>query len=143
MAREIKSEIIINASAESVWANLMDFESYPNWNPFVRSIIGEQKEGAKLKIFLKNNGLEMTIKPKVKVVAANKEFRWLGRLVLPRFFDGEHIFEIESISDNQVRFIQREHFRGILVPLLLGRIEADTRHSFEAMNRALKDRVEN
>lgn len=68
-----------------------------------------------------------------------KELRWLGRLWLPGIFDGEHIFEIEPVDADRVRFVQCEQFNGILVPFF--NLDG-TRRGFEAMNRALKERAE-
>ena len=44
--RQLFTEIEINAPVEKVWTILSDFEKYPDWNPFVKSIEGEIKEGA-------------------------------------------------------------------------------------------------
>ena len=38
MAKEIKTEILINATPEKVWSILTSFDNYPNWNPFIKSI---------------------------------------------------------------------------------------------------------
>ncbi|WP_236025435.1 SRPBCC family protein [Flavobacterium geliluteum] len=38
---EIKTQIIIHASPDKVWAVLTDFENYPNLNSFIKSITGE------------------------------------------------------------------------------------------------------
>ena len=84
----------------------------------------------------------MVFKPRVEGHESRQEFRWLGRLILPGVFDGEHAFLIESLAEGRVRFIQRERFRGILASLLLKGIEAQTLAGFEAMNRALKERAE-
>ncbi|MHA2272851.1 MAG: SRPBCC family protein [Candidatus Hodarchaeales archaeon] len=113
MPRELRTEIMINASAEKVWNQLMDFESYPDWNPYVKAISGDQEEGAKLEVDLQpNGGRGMIIKPKITEIQPNERFAWKGKFFVPRLFDGEHIFEIESISEDQVRFIHREEFRG-------------------------------
>jgi hypothetical protein len=37
----LESEIVIQAAAERIWDILMDFESYPEWNPFIRNIAGK------------------------------------------------------------------------------------------------------
>ena len=37
----IRTEITINASKETVWQVLMNFENYDNWNSFITSIKGE------------------------------------------------------------------------------------------------------
>jgi len=50
--KELHSEIEINASAERVWDILTDFASYPQWNPFIRSISGELEVGERLEVRL-------------------------------------------------------------------------------------------
>ncbi len=67
----------------------------------------------------------MPFKPTVQVVEPNGLVRWLGRLLLPAVFDGEHSLQLESIDHNHARFIQSERFSGLLVPLL-GRVLART-----------------
>ena len=52
MARELHTEIEIDATPERVWSVLMDFGSYGEWNPFVTSIAGDTSEGGKLQVRL-------------------------------------------------------------------------------------------
>ena len=63
-------------------------------------------------------------------------------LLVPGLFDGEHIFSIEPLDENRVRFVQREKFSGLLVPLFARSLERDTKRGFDEMNKALKARVE-
>ncbi len=84
----------------------------------------------------------MTFQPKVTKVDPPHEFRWLGHLLVQGLFDGEHVFEIEPLDGDRVRFVQRESFRGFLAPLLIRMVEDDTRRGFEQMNAALKARAE-
>lgn len=84
----------------------------------------------------------MTFRPKVLKVEPNREFRWLGHLLIPGVFDGEHFFIIETLDLNRVRFIHGEIFRGILVPLFGKMLDGSTRQGFEAFNQALRTRVE-
>jgi hypothetical protein len=86
------------------------------------------------------DGRAMTLKPSVLAAEPNREFAWLGRLIAPGIFDGEHHFELEPL-DGGTRFVQRERFKGVLVPLTAGVLEK-TRRGFEDMNAALKQRVE-
>jgi hypothetical protein len=84
----------------------------------------------------------MTFHPTVLKAEPNRELRWLGHLIVPGLFDGEHIFIIEPLETKRVRFVQREIFTGVLVPILWRRLENDTRRGFEELNRALKARAE-
>lgn len=139
----LETETWIAATPEEVWAVLTDFPSYPDWNPFVRSVEGELRLGRRLRVRLEPPGMKrMTLRPKLVSVDPPRAFRWLGHLGLPGLFDGEHGFEIEPVATGGVRFVQSEAFGGILVPLLWRMLEDKTCHGFEAMNKALKQRVE-
>lgn len=141
--RELHTEIEIDASAQKVWDILMDFEKYPDWNPFIQKIKGLAQKGERLNVFLQPpGGRGMTFKPIIQENKSPHEFRWLGRLFIPGLFDGEHIFQIESISENKIRFVQKEKLKGILVPFLWKSLTMHTRAGFEEMNKALKSLAE-
>ena len=139
---ELRTEIEIDAPVERVWAVLTDFDKFPDWNPFIRRIHGNAQVGSRLDMFLGASGTRgMRFRPIAKVVVPNRELRWLGRLGLPRLFDGEHIFQIEPLGSTRARFIQRERFRGLFVPLLARSLNRDARRGFAEMNQALRARV--
>ena len=83
----------------------------------------------------------MTFKPTVRAVEASRELRWLGLLLLPGVFDGEHSLRIEPLDGGRSRFVQSESFSGLVVGLVKGTL-AKTEDGFEQMNTALKARVE-
>lgn len=139
----LHTEIEIDASSEAVWTVLVDFASYPEWNPFIKSIAGKPEEGTRLRIAIQPKPDKvMRFSPTVLTAQAGRELCWLGHVIVPGVFDGEHRFVIEPLAEGRVRFLQSERFSGLLVGLLRGSLERDTRRGFEAMNRALKARVE-
>jgi len=139
---ELRTETEIDAPVERVWQVLMDFDSYPRWNPFIRSIRGTPEVGSRLEVEIGAPGTRpMRFRPTVRVAVRNREFRWLGRLVIPGLFDGEHIFELTPLGSQSTRFVQRERFRGLFLPFLARRLEKDVRRGFEEMNRALRGRA--
>lgn len=139
----LHSEIEIEAPAERVWTVLVDFASYPQWNPFVRSAVGVAQQGSQLQIAVQpSGGKAMRFSPVVLVAKAGRELRWLGRFLVPGLFDGEHSFIIEPLAEGKVRFQQSERFSGILVGLLRASLDRDTQRGFEKMNQALKARAE-
>ena len=143
MAKEIKTEISINATPEKVWSILTDFDKYPNWNPFIKSITGNVAVGNKITARLEPpeaNG--MTFKPTVLAFEKNKEFRWIGHLLFPRLFDGEHKFELNDNRNGTTTFRQSEKFAGILVPLFKKMLDNNTKKGFEEMNKKLKELAE-
>jgi hypothetical protein len=141
--KELHSEIEIQASGKQVWQLLTNFASFPQWNPFIRQAKGEARVGARLEVHIQPSGASgMTFKPVVLKVEPNRELRWLGHLLIPGLFDGEHTFSIETLEANRVRFTQREVFTGLLVPLFARSLNTDTRRGFEEMNQAIKSRAE-
>jgi len=141
--REIETEIVIAAPPARVWAVLTDFARYPEWNPFIPEAEGVAREGARLRVRITPpGGTAMAFRPVVQRVEPERALRWLGRLLVPGLFDGEHQFRIEPLDEGLVRFVQAERFSGLLVPLLWRSLDTKTRAGFEAMNRALKARAE-
>src|SRR6266571_5128047 len=87
-------------------------------------------------------GRVMSFKPKMVNVETNREMSWLGRLLIPGLFNGEHSFTIEALDEKGVRFVQHEKFTGLLVPFMAKSLDRNTKRGFEEMNRALKERAE-
>ena len=140
--REVRREVEIDAPPSAVWAVLSDTRSYPDWNPFIRRLEGDLREGAKLSVLIEPPGARaMTLKPTVLAVIPERELRWLGRFLIPGLCDGGHSVRIEPTGDGRTRFTQAETFTGILVPALKGTlVKVET--GFEQMNEALKSRAE-
>src|SRR3989475_12892831 len=139
---ELRTEVEIDAPAERVWAVLIDFERLPDWNPFIRRVHGDAQVGSRLDVLLGASGTRpMRLRPTVKAVVPNRELRWLGRLGLPRLFDGEHIFQIEPLGPTRAQFVQPERFRGLVVPLLARRLNRDAPRGFAEMDRAPREPV--
>src|SRR5712691_11611721 len=126
--KEVSTEVVIEASAERVWEILTDFAKFPEWNPFIRQMSGEVRTGAQLQVQLgPTGGRVMSFKPKMVNVETNREMSWLGRLLIPGLFNGEHSFTIEALDEKGVRFVQHEKFTGLLVPFMAKSLDRDTR----------------
>ena len=141
--KELHTEIEIDASAERVWDILTDFASYPQWNPFIRRISGELQVGERLEVRLEPpDSRGITLRPTVLRAEPNRLLRWVGHLMVPGIFDGEHSLVIEPLEGNRVRFVQHEAFKGVLVRPLARSLDKSTLRGFEEMNGALKERAE-
>jgi hypothetical protein len=142
MARQIQHQIDIDAPPAVVWEQLADTSRYAEWNPFMRRLSGELREGAKLTVEIAPpGGRTMTFKPTVLCAEAGRELRWLGRFLVPGLFDGEHSFRLQELPGGRTRLTQAERFRGLLVGPLGGTLRK-TRLGFEQMDGALKQRAE-
>jgi len=141
--KQLDNELEINASAERVWQLLTDFASFPQWNPFIQHVSGQLKRGAQLEVTLQPSGTHATtIRPIVLKTEPNRELRWVGRWLLPGLLDDEHIFTIEPLDAERVRFTQREIFTGLLAAFHARSRNTDTRRGFREMGKALKLRAE-
>jgi hypothetical protein len=138
--KELTTEIEINASPQRVWKILTDFDKYEQWNPFIHRIVGQAKEGSKIQIRIETpGGKNRKYEPTVTRVEESRELRWLGKSFL---LNGEHIFLIERLQPERVRFVNHEIFDGLLTSFFGRRTDEDIRAGFEEMNKALKERAE-
>lgn len=141
--KEIHTQIDIKASAERAWQVLIDFNNYSQWNPFIRQINGAPKVGTKLEIHLHTaSGKRRIYKPTVTKLEPYHELRWFGKSFVPGMFNGEHIFNIETLGVNHILFLHREVFTGLGVALAGDRLDTDLYQSFEKMNNAFKEKLE-
>ncbi|NQS99051.1 MAG: SRPBCC domain-containing protein [candidate division Zixibacteria bacterium] len=137
------TKIEIHTPIERVWEILTDFDSYPDWNPFIRRIEGEVKEGTRLEIFLQPASKKgKTCRQKVNKVVPPTELLWIKRMIIPGLLTREHIFSLERLSQISTLLVHREHYFGILIPFLRQSLQKKTQQNFEMMNSALMKRAE-
>jgi hypothetical protein len=142
-SKEVRTEIDIRASDERVWQILTDFPNFVNWNPFITKISGDLKKRARLKVRIQPQGERgMTFRPIILDVEPKRELHWIGRFAVPGLFSGEHIFTIEPLGKDHVRFIHREIFTGLFVLIYARNFDTNIRQGFEDMNQALKAKAE-
>ncbi|MEL7148038.1 MAG: SRPBCC domain-containing protein [Bacteroidota bacterium] len=134
----IYTTIKINATPDSVWNVLTDFDKYPEWNSFINTITGKLSVGKQITVQLPG----MTFKPRVLTVEKDSELKWLGSLLFKGLFDGEHRFLLIDNKDGTTTLEHSENFSGVLVKLFSGKLDNETKAGFEQMNEQLKQRAE-
>jgi hypothetical protein len=140
--KTISTEIRINASVGGVWNILTDFPSYPSWNPFIEEIKGRPEIGSRLTITIHPPGEKsMRFKPSILEANPGRELRWLGHLLFPGVFDGEHSFVLTEAVGGCVLF-HSENFSGLLPMVMGSKVFERTEQGFRLMNEALKRRAE-
>lgn len=136
---EFQTHIFIAAPPETVWALLVDPVEHAGWNPVMRSVGGRFAPGERLRLeMVTRSGRAVIFHPQVLVSRPGLELRWLGRLLLPRLFDGEHYFQLIA-QNGCTRLIHGERFRGLLLWLV---DVQQFRPAFEAANEGLRERAE-
>lgn len=141
--RQVNTEIVVDAPLAAVWQVLGDTARYPEWNPFIRSLTGETLAGGRIHVALHFAG------PGPKEYDAtllgfivDHEIRWEYELLIPGLFSGKHKLIIDSLDDGRTKLRHEEEVRGLLAGPVTASYLEQLQAGFQAMNRALKKRVE-
>lgn len=140
--KENRNEIEINATAEKVWQVLIDLEKYAEWNPLLYRGSGKVELGEIVEVSAKTATKDMNFICKVVKVEPNREFAWKFHVIHPILFRGIHIFQIEPLGEKGVKFIDRELFKGLLLPMQAKDLTTHGLDAMVEMGKALKQRVE-
>ena len=140
--KENRNEVVINATADQVWDVLTDLERYSEWNPLLSRGKGKVELGETVVVDVKSAKKDMNLVCKVVKVEPKREFAWKFHVIHPILFRGVHSFQIEPLGENQVKFIDRETFKGLLLPTQIKDLTTHGLHAMIEMGKALKKRVE-
>jgi hypothetical protein len=146
MTAELTTFVDIDATPERVWRVLTDLPAYAEWNPFVTEAEGEFVVGDRLVVSVPpvNAFVQARLRPTVREVTPFRRLRlWsrLDRYGIPGVFDVEHTMTLTE-HDGGVRLWQQDRFGGLLAPVLIPALNRHRSAAFDAMNAALKARVE-
>jgi hypothetical protein len=109
--KSVHHEIEINASPQKVWSVLADTDSYDSWNPVMKLLEGEIKEGNKVRyLFTQDAENSMEILSMVKKIVPNKLLNQGGGLPFVMSFDHQYILQS---SGNGTKLTIHEDYSGI------------------------------
>lgn len=141
----IAARSVIHAPVAKVWQVLTDFSAYKEWSTM---LLPEQdaapKLGATIKLRLSmSNSFSYSFEPMVIALDENRHFAWRQKTVIAGVFDGEHHFELKTLSNAQTELHNFEHYSGVLSPIFkrLPMMQSAPA-GFEAMNNEIKARAE-
>jgi hypothetical protein len=130
-------EVNIRADAASVWSLLTDAQGFSRWNSTVSGIEGHIREGERLRLHVP--GTDRTFTPKVSDVIPNERMTWTGGFA--PVFKGVRTFVLRPRDDGSTDFTMKEHFSGLILPLVKGSLP-DFRPVFERYANDLKREAE-
>lgn len=140
--KTIRTEIVIDALPEQVWAALTGFSSYGAWNPCIRRIDGNAGVNQILHISIRFGWLPpISFRARIDCFSRDKIFGWRASF-LCGLLEGRHWFELHPFDAGRTLFVHCETFSGVLASPFLALMSGLVRQSYEAMNRALKTIVE-
>jgi len=142
--RLVRTEAVIPASAERVWAVLTDFSRYAEWNPLNTSAKGEGRLGARIPMTIFNPlepGKPMKMTMTISMFEPGKALAWVGSI--PLIFRGEHSFVLTPESGGP-RMEHSEAISGLITQRITAEVVSqEFVRAYEAMNRALAERLGN
>ena len=139
-SKTIQSEVTIDASKETVWRILTDFDGYASWNPLMTEAEGEARLGAEIEVHLQPPGDDgQDLSPEITILRPDRKLAWMSRDVMPGVSDREYEVIIDSLGDELVRVVMHKRFEGILTPFTSTEEE---QAGLDLMAEALKRRAE-
>jgi hypothetical protein len=137
--KEFRASTTIHASPETIWAILVQGETWPEWDPGTIRIEGRIAPGEKVTAYSKlspNRGFPVTVTEFVP----GKKMTWVGGMPLG-LFKGVRTFTLTPVGDGATEFTLHEVFSGPLLPLFAGSLP-DMTETFAAYVAGLKQRAE-
>ncbi len=139
---KINCDILLEATAEAIWAILTDLPAYPEWNPLVKSASGNLEPMGTLQVTVAYPGADLLQgSAEVTGFIPPKYFSFTLRKGPTWWYQEEHIFRIKVRDDGKVTFYNEAYATGL--SLRFGRKNAAhrMRHAMDRMNEELKDRL--
>ena len=137
--KEYQAQATIHASADTIWAILIDASAYPEWDPYCDKIEGRIALGEKIKAFSKlSPGRAFPVK--VTEMVPNQSMIWSGGMPFG-LFKGVRTFTLTPEDSTSTTVTLREVFSGPFLVLIGGSIP-DMSEAFEKFVAGLKSRAE-
>lgn len=139
----VRADLVVRPPRQKLWEILTDFAAYPDWNPLVREVRGEAVSGRSLNISLAGFGPRgESLWPHVLASRRPRELRFLLRLLPLGFLNADWRVVLVREHQGGTRLCQRIRFSGWLARWLAPRLVRTLQPAVEAMNEALRKRVE-
>jgi len=135
--KSVQHSITINASPEKVWSVLTDTENYESWNPVMKLLEGEIKEGNKVKYRFTQDAENVSeIGSNVRQVIPNKLLNQGGGIPLILTFDHKYILEPAA---GGTKLTINEFYKGVGVNFWN---PTPVQAAYKTLNEAIKQRAE-
>ncbi len=137
----IRADIFIDRPPADVWHVISNSTAYSDWNPFITRVDGDFRAGETIRIVLGRGPDSMVFRPTVLAARPQHEVCWRGSVWIRGVFDGTHCIHLTAATGG-TQLEQTESFSGLFVGRLTKDVIEETQRNFQAMNVAVKRRVE-
>ncbi len=133
----------IEATPEAVWAILIDFGRWHEWNPSGPSITGDARVGSTVRLTLAMPGRPSAkVKAKLSELVPERRLCWHGNVGGDWLFAGTREFQIDPAPGGAVLFTHVEDVAGLLFPVFRAVMGPAIQQHHECLNEALRRRAE-
>lgn len=130
--------IVIQASADKVWAILTDASQYTAWNSTIISLSGEIALGDKIQ-------LKSTASPdrifNLKISTLDRPHKMIWEDGFAPMFKGIRTYTLTARAGDSTEFVMRETIRGLMLPMIRSSLP-DFRPTFDQFAADLKRAAE-
>lgn len=141
-SRCVVSERVIAAPVDHVWRVLVDFERYPEWNPFTHGVEVERVLGGRVTLHVKLGRLNLTMRERLTRWDEGRAVAWGVRWGRGLALECDRVQELEPIDETSTRYRCHEAFDGLLAPLVYRLYRGPMQVGFDAAAGALEARAE-
>ena len=140
--RVYEAEVIIDASVSAVWDVLVDFESYPRWNPFTLEVktslvVGEPVD---MRVRMAKLGISLQQRETIRAVVPEARIVW-GTSKMGGVISGEREQTLEALGDGKTRYRTTDVIEGPLGALVFGVFGPSVQVGFDAVAASLAEEV--
>src|SRR3954451_13162675 len=146
MTGQLRTSIDVAATPERAWEVLTDVAAYPLWAPALTGAAGGFADGGQVTFSFPPGSflLRSTVPARVLEVTPCRRLRFglrFARLGMPGLLDTEHIMTIDR-RDDGVRLWLEIRFRGLLLPVMMRKLNRDRAPAFGPLPETVKARIE-
>jgi hypothetical protein len=139
----VKDTQTLPAPRAQVFARLLEWSRYPDWNPYIIRIDGQPQVGQTIRVFFSMGfGPAMPLTCHVALVDHSKTLlAWDYKAFLPWLYTARHTFAIEDGPAGQSLIVQTEDIKGLMACPLFHIFHKLLQKRFQVMHAALMERV--
>src|SRR5215208_2906261 len=100
----VRVEATIRASQHAVWAVLVDFARYPEWNPFTVRVETGGKVGDAVVMDVLLGGRRMHLREKLRVFEPEQRFGWGLEVARGFLLDCTRVQELEALDQGRTLY---------------------------------------
>jgi hypothetical protein len=135
---------LLPAARSQVFDSLLEWNAYPEWNPYITRIEGKALPGQSIQVFFfMGLGPRMPLTCRVdQLDTQNTRLAWEYKAFLPWLYTARHVFALEDTHTGHCRIVQTEYIKGLIACPLFGFFHSLLRRRFQSMHAALLDRLQ-